>query len=770
MKFFNSLSKRPFLLIVALLLLALLFVTSMAKTATLETNLNEYMPKTHPAFVFSTEAEELFGIGDSILIVLEDPAGIYNASTITKLDQMTQSLLTDFPDIDDVTSLVVADNITSMDGMLEVEPFYTGATDEQALAKLKEQVEANPMMRGRIVSGDGTATLLIVEPSPQANTKELQKQLQQWLETWQGPQTLRIAGRPVIEGSLAELGPKDMAIMFPLVVVTMIILLYVLLRSVRDMVLNMIIVLFGTLTAFGTMTLFNIPIYAVDTMIPVMLIAIGVAYGIHMHNAIHHHMLSDPSITKEELARKALVQMVRPIIMTALTTAIGFVSLMSSEVLPVRYFGLFSAVGVMTEMLLALLLFPATIYLLGKPTYRSKIAANETPPLAQKLHTFTSNHPTAIVIVAFAVLAIGIWGTSRVWIDTSFLANFEEDSAIVQTDLFVNEKFGGSSTLNIILKSDEADRFKDPLLLSRIDELQGALQNDPVVGNTLSLATFIKQMNQAMEEYAPGTYAIPDSSDLISQYLLLYEFSGDPKTLEQVIDYEYSTANITVQLKSDSSAQLKSVLEIVQTFGADFAESGVTVGFAGSGYKAYVFSELLLKGQIISLLLSFIIIFLLLTLLFKNWRVGLAGTVPIAITAVVNFAVMGILNIPLSSATALISSIAVGIGVDYAIHFIEHYTNERLKAKSQTEATLETMGNTGRAILFNAVAVMGGFVILLFSVFPPNRQVGALIVVNMAVSALGTLTILVVLIHALEARGRFLPKQSAQHNKLGVHA
>jgi predicted RND superfamily exporter protein len=133
-------------------------------------------------------------------------------------------------------------------------------------------------------------------------------------------------------------------------------------------------------------------------------------------------------------------------------------------------------------------------------------------------------------------------------------------------------------------------------------------------------------------------------------------------------------------------------------------------------------------------------------LLFHNVRIGIVGTVPIAITAIVNFGVMGLLNIPLSSATALITSIAIGIGVDYAIHFLEHYTNTRLEGKTLEEATAETLLHTGRAIVLNAIAVMGGFAILLFSVFPPNRQVGALIILNMAVSAIATLTVLVVLI------------------------
>lgn len=759
MRFFTSFAKRPFLLLLAVLVLSSIFVISIANNAVLETDLDEYMPKTHPAFMASDEAESLFGIKDAILIVVEHPEGIYNPGTIEKIDAITVALQEEFDAVESVTSLTTADNIKSDDGFLEVEPFYSGKTSDSAISQMQAEVEANPMIYGRNVSKDGTATLIIAELNSDIEAETLQT----WAGQWEGPEKLMVAGRPVVEGALAELGPKDMAIMFPLVIITMIILLYILLRSVRDTVLNMVIVLFGTLVSFGLMTLLNIPIYAVDTMIPVMLIAIGVAYGIHMHNTIHHLMLSYPDLSKGELATQSLKQMVRPIIMTAITTAIGFVALMSSQVLPVRYFGLFAAIGVLSEMLLALLLFPSSLYLLGKPKYKRAKADLEIQQgkgtLSDKLQALLLRRPKMVVFISLAVLIIGIWGTSMVWIDTSFLANFEEDSTIAQTDQFVNNKFGGTSTLNIILSGDETDLFKHPEVLQAMDSMQDDIEKDPIVGNTLSLATFIKQMNQVMLEHEEGSYSIPDSQELVSQYLLLYEFSGDPESLEKVVDYEYTSANITVQLKSDSSAVLKDILAVVDSYRPVFAEHEIEVTYAGSGYKAFIFSELLLEGQIISLALSFVIIIILLALLFRNLHIGIVGTVPIAITAIVNFGVMGLLGIPLSSATALITSIAIGIGVDYAIHFLEHYTNERLEGSSLEQATRSTLRHTGRAIIFNAIAVMGGFAILMFSVFPPNRQVGALIVLNMATSALGTLTILVVLVHYLEKKHVFLPKR-----------
>lgn len=762
MQFFTALAKRPLVLMLLVLALTIVFVFSIAQNADLETDLDEYMPKTHPAFVASDEAQELFGINDAILIVVEHPLSIYNQQTLEKIEAITKTLTEDFDAFSSVTSLTTADNIKSSDGFLEVEPFYSGSTSEAAIAKMQAEVQANSMIYGRNVSKDGTATLIIAELKEDADSKVLQEELKTWIGQWEGPERVLMAGRPVIEGSLAELGPKDMAIMFPLVIITMIILLYLLLRSVRDTVLNMVIVLFGTILSFGLMTVLGIPIYAVDTMIPVMLIAIGVAYGIHMHNTIHHLMEEQPNITKEELAQQSLKLMIRPIIMTALTTAIGFVALMSSKVLPVRYFGLFAAIGVLGEMVLALLLFPASIHLLGKPTYHSAKKSLGKRSFSDHLKTLVLGHPRLIGIVSLVILLFGIWGTTKVWIDTSFLANFEEDSTIVQIDHLVNEKFGGTSTLNIILTTDQVDGFKDPELLKTMDALQQELESNPMVGNTLSISTFIKQMNQVMLEYEEGSHSIPDSQEMISQYLLLYEFSGDPESLTQVVDYEYTSANITVQLKSDSSALLKQIIGVVDTYQPSLEKQGVVLGYAGSGYKAFVFSELLLEGQIISLVISFGIIILLLTLLFRNLRIGLVGTFPIAITAVVNFAVMGFLGIPLSSATALITSIAIGIGVDYAIHFLEHYTNARLAGAAIEEATTQTLAHTGRAIIFNAIAVMGGFAILLFSVFPPNRQVGALIVLNMATSALGTLTILVVAVQYLDRKHVFLPKHVKQ--------
>nr|MDA3884426.1 MMPL family transporter [Candidatus Delongbacteria bacterium] len=182
-------------------------------------------------------------------------------------------------------------------------------------------------------------------------------------------------------------------------------------------------------------------------------------------------------------------------------------------------------------------------------------------------------------------------------------------------------------------------------------------------------------------------------------------------------------------------------------FRTDLKDSGVEIKYAGSGYKALVFTDLILEGQIKSLVMSLLIVIILLAFMFKNFYIGLIGSIPIVITTLISFGTMGLLNIPLSTTTALISSIAIGIGIDYAVHFIERYKINALLTNDKTQTIKLTMHHSGRAIIFNAIVVIAGFLVLLFSGFPPNRALGALVSLNMFTSFLGTVTIMFIILY-----------------------
>jgi predicted RND superfamily exporter protein len=200
-------------------------------------------------------------------------------------------------------------------------------------------------------------------------------------------------------------------------------------------------------------------------------------------------------------------------------------------------------------------------------------------------------------------------------------------------------------------------------------------------------------------------------------------------------------------LKSDNSKAITSALDVIHKHEEDFNKLGITMNYAGSGYKGLVFTDLILEGQIMSLILSLIIIVVLLAVMFRNIGIGLIGSVPIIITALISFGIMGFLGIPLNTTTALLSSIAIGIGIDYAVHFLEQYRHNASTTDNKLVAAQKTMAHSGKAIIYNAIVVIAGFLVLLFSVFPPNRELGALVSLNMFTSFVGTLTIMLVLLY-----------------------
>ncbi len=756
-KILNKLLNYKWLSMAAIIAISAFFIFEMKENTEMETNLDKYMPQDHPAFIYSDKAESWFNIKDGIIIALENKKGIYNTATLDTLKQLTKRFQK-FEQIEkgDVTSLYTADNIVGNEDGMDVKRFYKRVPkSEEKIKALQAKVRSNEMVFGRLVSDNETVTVIIAEIGNDVFSQEFYTKI---LETAKASQTddikVYVAGRPIVEGEMALLGPADMKKMVPIVILVIFVVLLITLRSFKGTMITLGVVFLSTIWAFGLMATVGIPIYAVSTMIPVMLIAIGVADGIHLYSHLHTFVDHHPRASKLEATKDMLKHLWKPVVMTSVTTAVGFVSLLTSEIYPVKYFGLFTAFGVMMAMLFSLIFLPAGIMIFGLP--KPKKVNHDTDKEGHSHSRLANNFASWIIknryisiIASAAIIVLSIVGMQKIWINSSFLDKFENNSDIVMTDSFINEHFGGTSTLNLILDANgRKNAFKEPKVLKLVDKMQKDVDNKlPVVGNTFSLADYINRMNKVMNADKEEFNTIPNDQNMVAQYLLLYEMSGDPKNLNKVVDYNYEKANITFQLKKDDSKAINSALDIIHSYNDEFKELGITMNYAGSGYKGLVFTDLILEGQIKSLILSLLIIIVLLSAMFKNIKIGLISAVPIIITAAISFGVMGFLNIPLSTTTALLSSIAIGIGIDYAVHFLEQYRHNAANSDDKIKVVQLTMAHSGKAIIFNAVIVIAGFLVLMFSVFPPNRELGALVSLNMFTSFAGTLTIMLVLLY-----------------------
>ena len=273
-------------------------------------------------------------------------------------------------------------------------------------------------------------------------------------------------------------------------------------------------------------------------------------------------------------------------------------------------------------------------------------------------------------------------------------------------------------------------------------------KNNAVIGGSFSVVDFIKRMNKVLNEDKEEFYSIPNERNLISQYFLLYEMSGGSDKLWDVVSDDFKTANLQFQLKSDGSKGLNATIASLEKYKPELKQLGIDLNFAGSGYKVLVFNELILEGQIKSLAYSFLIVILLLSLMFRSIKIGLIATIPIFITTIISFGILGWFNIPLQTTTALISSIAIGIGIDYAVHFIDRYKLNANKYKEKSKTVTETMFHSGRAISFNAVVVILGFLVLTLSAFKPNISLGAIVSLNMLTSFVATITVMFVILYS----------------------
>jgi hypothetical protein len=547
----------------------------------------------------------------------------------------------------------------------------------------------------------------------------------------------------------------------------------------------------------GIMAALGIPMYFITSMMPVVLMAVGVADGIHILSRYYEELLEHPDISSSDAVIATMGEMWQPVILTSLTTAAGFLSFLTAAIVPIRYFGVFTGVGILAAMVFSLTFLPAMLSLLS-PTVsrglRKQMGRSEdvaaigwAAALLSRLGRGVARHPLAVWVPTALVVALCLFGAQRIIVDTSMIRLFDPSHAIRIGDEVLRDKFQGTVPIYVAIEGHAPDRLKDPVLLDQLDRLQALVEQDPDVGGSLSLAEYIKRMNRVMNEDRPEMEVVPTSRDLVAQYLLLYSFSGDPDDFDDVVDYDYQHANVAVYLRSDSTRDVARVVQIVRDFAVrEFGQngdveaaahdplavrfgrwlagieptvmgwetnSGFRIGIAGNGYVLNRLSELVISGQLSSLVTSLGAVFLLTAFMFRSWVAGLINVIPISLVMIFSFGLLGLLNIPLEIGKSLTASMVIGIGIDYTIHFLSKYRVKVREGLTDPEQiTAATMATSGKAIFFNAVVVIGGFLVFLTSNFRPNFYLGAMLSLSMGACLIVSMTVLPAILNRFKPR------------------
>lgn len=577
-----------------------------------------------------------------------------------------------------------------------------------------------------------------------------------------------LAGRPVIEVSSGTYAMEDMKIMIPMVVAIMAVVLLIMFRSGRGMLLPILVMSFAIIWTMGLQTVFDVPLYTISTMLPVILVAVGIGDSVHLLSAYFDSVLEDPHRDRKEIVSKAVQRLGAPLVMTSVTTAIGFAALFFADMPPFKIFGVFAMIGIVLSWLISILFIPAVLMLLQPKVanyYARKRAMrvyDEQSRLSwvlTRLGVWVNKNRSVTGAVLAVIVLVSIFGASKLYVNSSWLSDFKKDSEVFVSTEMLNEKFSGTVFLNVVIESEQKDAFKDPALLNKIEDLQAFVKDLPYVGDSLSVVDYLKNMNKSLHENNESYNRLPETRELIAEYLFLFSVSGRPEQLDQVVDFDYKQGLVSIAIQTDYTQPLKHIRDEVEGFvQREFQDLNVNVNYAGSANNSYIWADLLIGSQTSAIVFSKVAILIVAALVFMSIIAGVYVVVPVTLSSLIVAGFAGLLDIPLDVSTALAAGIAIGVGVDYAVHYVYRYMSERKAGSNHDEATAATLRTTGRTIVLNAIVVSAGFAVLFMSQFPPHVKLGYFVTAYMVVSCIVALVVLPAMFSF------FRPKDTAKAN------
>jgi hypothetical protein len=740
----NTIQKYPRTVISSCALVTLLFLWQIPQL-TLDPSLKQIIPQDHPVIVNIDLVDELFG-GSEILILGVRSDNLLTESTLLKFEAFQDSL----EDIDTfvrVFSLYTAKNIISSDDGFIVEGFLDSyPVTEIQVTKLKQNLRENDLVYGNIITKDFSGMAFVCQLSSAIDYDEIELvgRIQALIDRFSGPEEIYISGLPYMRSGISIDMRKDMKTFMPYGIFIMIILLSLSFRSWLGVFLPFLVVIISIIWTFGLMSILGFTLPFIGVIIPVMLIAIANDYGIHIIAHYYEYTREKKNRTKSEIITRTLKSLGRPIFIAGLTTVVGFLSLMGHILPKVQEIGVFTSFGIGVAFIMSILLIPAVLSLTRSP----QILETDTSftKMNQFLHgwaAFFMRFKKPFLFITAVLLIIVSLGIGRIVVDTNPVHYYREESPIRINSAAITEMFGGASQMSVIIEGD----IKDPAVLRKIEKLSYHLEKQPLVSQTNSIVDQIKKMHSAFHGGDPVYEVIPDDRFLVAQYLFLYSLTGDESDFDQFLDDidEPENAHLVVRLTNVRTAVINAIMDDAQDYiRANFRETPMKI--TGPAAMIGELADMVVKGQIISLMISICIIFLIMAYVFRSWTGGIFAVVPLGTAILFVFGLMGYFEIELNMATAMLSSILIGVGIDYTVHFLWHLREHIREGLALDDAIFTTMRISGKGIVFNALSVIIGFSVLSLSAFLPVYFFGFLITLSISMCLFGALAMLPALI------------------------
>ena len=728
---------------IILSILATLFMGSGIRFLVMDDDMMKMLPKELESKVTWDAIQNEFGSTEIIFIAFgRQGESAYQEKTLADLWTLTEQLNI-LSTVDDISNISNATRIDQVDGFLEIDDLQIRKVlSSSEIDDIKVYLNKNQNLKKQLVSKGEEYLLTIIQPFDQVGLDQFRNDIVSVADSILSNYDVHYGGTAYVTGSVPQLIRDDVQSLIKMGMVIMLVILLFNLRSIHAVLMVMMVILSSLIAMMGFMgwaykiTGSDRFLFALlNTSMPIILLTIANSDGVHVVTKFFREFrkLRDVN-TAIESSMDALLL---PIFLTSITTIAAFLTMVSSPLEPLIGYGVSISVGIAWAWLMSSLMLPAVISTKKWDSNSKAITqASVFEKLVGKIANIVTRYPKYVFSSGLILVLAGLMGLYKITIDVNVASFFKPGTEIRDSMDFIDEKMSGTMDLRVRLDAD----IKDPIVLQKMDSLQSYIEENDQVKVTYSIANVVKQMHRTVMDDSLEYETIPVEREKVNNLFTMYSMSGDPEDFSSLVDYEYSSGLITALSSVMSTEDVFSFVGSITDHIEQNFDQTINIDVTGMIVVIRDMVLMVIRSSFLSILISLVLICSITALFFKRIIWGILAVIPLTGAVILNFGLMGHFGITLNHITAILSSIIIGVGVDFAIHFISQF--QRLSSSiDRGDLSQEVIKDVGYPIILDAGSNMG-FGALLFSAFIPVQYIGGLMVFAMISTSLGTLTLL----------------------------
>lgn len=636
-----------------------------------------------------------------------------------------------------VRSLTTLEHLADREDNIDIAALVPQPLSAQALKQLPDDIQADPLIHRLFVARDNTASAILVELTIREDDSTTMIAMHDALMALvrdSDSDVFYVGGPPMVTAQTSQVIQHDNFLLTPIVTAIMALILWWCYRRLEAIVIPLTIAGATTLITLGTMAMLGIPLNIVTTVLPVFLISMVIADSVHVLNSYFIHL---QSLGHHNALSSAFKELWYPMVFYSVTTMIGFIAMMNTDLTFLKQLGWFVLLGLSLGLLFNLMLLPALLSVYR--VFNAGTLDDNRIILWIGLRSVSMAHwviqrrrlvGSVLLLLAATSLALAMQIKSL----NEVIGYFGDDAQIKRHEHAIRHLFGGTTPFNVLLSSDQPERFRDTDVVEALGNFQNAIDHTEHVSYSASLFDYVRNAYRIISGGAP---AQPQRDD-IAQHLFFYENARD-RDIRDVVDLNYKNSRLFVITDTDNTQLLRKVIDNIQNEAKLWLPADIKVSITGFAEILVTSAEEIVGDQIQNVSLALLVIWLAMLALYRSLALASVAIAPLTLSILLNLALMTLLNIPLNIGTALIATVTFGVGIDYAIHIMNNVRNALQEGEELEKAILDAVQTLACGICINSLSVGLGCMVLVASQYEALQNLGILVASGMIICAATTL-------------------------------